>query len=249
MTEPSENLSAEEIISTTVKIMGGSEGFKEKQEQLPSIFKQLIEGDYYKEYQYITESIFNFNDEESEKLKQYIFGDDSEYIKLGYNSDIAHTEENENRKSKFARHVKLALAQRTFILENAKNANKVAEQAKRLADDAEKVKGRIYSEFIVILGIFTAITFSLSGSVQALSDMFKNVANPTNVNLGYALIVGAVYLIVIYLLVLVLFVGMRKIISNDNEYKISWWLVGVIGIAVGIMIVVGYSLYKNFNFK
>ncbi|GHN53113.1 hypothetical protein ME802_08860 [Lactobacillus delbrueckii] len=52
--------------------------------------------------------------------------------------------------------------------------------------------------------------FAMMGSVEILGNL-------SSASLGYAFIVGGVYLIVIYLIILMLFIGIKKLFA-DGEY-------------------------------
>lgn len=57
------------------------------------------------------------------------------------------------------------------------------------------------------------MSFAMMGSVEILGNLFSD-------SLGYAFIVGGVYLIVIYLIILMLFIGIKKLFA-DGEYQID----------------------------
>ncbi|XOQ56644.1 MAG: hypothetical protein ACFWTT_03485 [Lactobacillus delbrueckii] len=56
-----------------------------------------------------------------------------------------------------------------------------------------------------------SLSFAMTGSVEILGNLFS-------ASLGYAFIVGGVYLIVIYLIILMLFIGIKKLFA-DREYS------------------------------
>ncbi|MCT2878752.1 hypothetical protein EFR42_07545 [Lactobacillus delbrueckii] len=58
------------------------------------------------------------------------------------------------------------------------------------------------------------MSFAMMGSVEILGNLFSD-------SLGYAFIVGGVYLIVIYLIILMLFIGIKKLFA-DGEYQIDF---------------------------
>ena len=130
----------------------------------------------------------------------------------------------------------------------ADNANKIATKAQSITDKVQKKTTGIYSEFVGILAIFTALSFAMMGSVQMLGNLFSNIKNPTTGSLGYALILAGIYLIVIYLLIMTLVLAMKKLFSTTpDSYKISWPFVLVISIAVTLMILLGIFLIVLFK--
>jgi hypothetical protein len=56
-----------------------------------------------------------------------------------------------------------------------------------------------------------SLSFAMTGSVEILGNLFS-------ASLGYAFIVCGVYLIVIYLIILMLFIGIKKLFA-DREYS------------------------------
>ena len=136
----------------------------------------------------------------------------------------------------FERHIVLSCWQRRYVSDITKDAS----------DEVANVKGKvtkIYSEFVGILGVFTALSFALMGSVQVFGNILNNINNPTVGNVGYVLIVGGIYLILIYLVIMTLFIGMGKVFNKDSKYQFdkcfTWYIifVSVVLIAVGLVFV------------
>ncbi|QSE76298.1 hypothetical protein JW886_07455 [Lactococcus taiwanensis] len=122
---------------------------------------------------------------------------------------------------------------------SANSAKNISTEAKKIAVEAEKVKGKIYSEFIAILGIFTAISFMSMGSLQVLGDLFKDVKNPTSSSLGYAMIIGGIYISIMYVFIIIMFVGMKKVIGNGDKYNFSTGVCALVLITVCTLIGIG----------
>lgn len=139
------------------------------------------------------------------------------------------------------RHIKLSCYQREYINRTAQSANDAAEKAVKNSKMAQKKVKSIYSEFVGILGIFTAMSFAMMGSVEILGNLFSDLKNLSSASLGYAFIVGGVYLIVIYLIILMLFIGIKKLFA-DGEYQIDFKFclllltVSIIFFTVGIVL-------------
>jgi hypothetical protein len=128
------------------------------------------------------------------------------------------------------------------VMESKRLANEAEEtsnSAKIIAESAEKVKGKIYSEFIAILGIFTAISFMSMGSLQVLGDLFKDVNDPTSKTVGYAMIVGGIYISIMYVFVIIMFVGMKKVVGNGDKYNFSTGVCALVLITIGALIGIG----------
>lgn len=80
-----------------------------------------------------------------------------------------------------------------------------------------KIRKNVYSEFITILGIFTAITFAIFGGINTINSISSNLhissSNPQN--LGNLLIGTSVLGIVLFGIITVLFAGIAKITEKD----------------------------------
>lgn len=82
--------------------------------------------------------------------------------------------------------------------------------------EMKSVKGNIYTDFISILGIFTAITFATFGGLQLLGNVFGQNVSKDNHALGSALILGSLYIFGTYLLLLALLSGIHKLMRMNN---------------------------------
>lgn len=129
------------------------------------------------------------------------------------------------------------------VMETTQLSNKALEEARTTAAQVEENKTKIYSEFIAILGIFTAISFALMGSIQTFGTVFSKVDNPSSASLGYALIAGSVYLVIMIVLIIVLFVGMQKVLKTRTE-PFPWWAVNVAVFSVLFLVIVGIILMR-----
>lgn len=174
----------------------------------------------YNEYSDISDFIYNLKDDEYKLLRKFF---DENYA--GEKESIKLTAEDVDKLHHFERHVKLCFAQRDYIAEVAKNATIDATEASK--DTVEKFENinmkvsKIYSEFVGILGVFTALSFALMGSVQVFGNLLNNVENPSIKNIGYILVVAGIYLLLIYLVIMTLFIGMKKVFGQDKKYTFS----------------------------
>ena len=129
------------------------------------------------------------------------------------------------------------------VKETTQLSKEALEEARMTAAQVEENKTKIYSEFIAILGIFTAISFALMGSIQTFGTVFSKVDNPSSASLGYALIAGSVYLVIMIVLIIVLFVGMQKVLKTRTE-PFPWWAVNVAVFSVLFLVIIGIILMR-----
>lgn len=146
---------------------------------------------------------------------------------------------------KFEEHIKLSCHQRNFIKRNGFEAQKIAEEARDVVAEASEIKNKIYSEFIAILGIFTAISFLTMGSIQVLGDLFKGVGSPTPQKFGYALLIGGIYIVIMYVFIMTMFIGMRKVIGNTEPYEFTWGFCIFILIVSSLLVSIGLFLLNS----
>lgn len=125
----------------------------------------------------------------------------------------------------------------------ANDASRLSQASKKIMDEVSKTKTSIYGEFIAILGVFTAIAFVLMGSIQTFGTVFSKVDNPSSASIGYAIIAGAVYLIIMIVLITVLFVGMQKVLKTRQE-PFPWWTVNVSVFSILFLVIIGIILLR-----
>ncbi|KST87674.1 hypothetical protein LKF67_2575 [Lactococcus lactis subsp. lactis] len=189
----------------------------------------------------ILQNIFGIGD-----VEQDLFTDFVNEIKNNAIKGIDDEDFDEEFSTKIVEHIRLCCFQRSFMEKNAEKALKISKEANDLANtaksvsdkaaksarDTEDIKSKIYSEFIAILGIFTAISFMSMGSLQVLGDLFKDVKDPTSASVGYALIVGGIYISIMYVFVIIMFVGMKKVVGNGDKYKFSFGVCALVLITI-----------------
>lgn len=165
--------------------------------------------------------------------------------------------------SDFERHIELSKIQKIAITRESIKAEKTADEAEKAADEAEDklkevseglhdvndIKSKIYSDFISILGIFTAITFATFGGLQLLGKVFGNAISKDNHVLGTALVLGSLYIFGTYLLLLSLFNGIDKLVNRDKvkEYKYTNSIFLLISFFCGLMLAVGILFVLKFK--
>ncbi|MBC6369738.1 hypothetical protein ERK17_02480 [Lactobacillus kullabergensis] len=96
-------------------------------------------------------------------------------------------------------------------------SDEMESQKKELKTYAETtvsdIKSSIYTDFIAILGIFTAITFAIFGGIQAIGSITSNLDISSNnpQSLGNLLICASILGILLYGIITVLFAGIDKL--------------------------------------
>lgn len=115
--------------------------------------------------------------------------------------------------------------------------NKITNKENNITNKiSSELKNSIYPEIITILGIFTAITFAIFGGMNLLSSLFKNI-DSTKASLGQTLILAAIFGLVMYGIIELLFYWVSKIkIPDDNHpQKTNWHRIFLIGLFVGVL--------------
>lgn len=110
-----------------------------------------------------------------------------------------------------------------------KEKDSIQKWAKKEAkSEIEKIKSNIYTDFIAILGIFTAITFAIFGGIQAIGSITSNLDISSNnpQNLGNLLICASILGILLYGIITVLFAGINKLTKR------TWFLPFILNILV-----------------
>lgn len=193
----------------------------------------FVKVDKHAPYDLISEKVFdidneNYLDELTQQVKQKM---DGVVIPV---EDFSFNEKIEKFSSDVERHVRLSIIQKQYIMNEFKNSYEIAKDAASISKDAlnnaenakkvageysrkmENVKGNIYTDFISILGIFTAITFATFGGLQLLGNVFGNALSDDNHILGTALVLGSLYIFGTYLLLLALLSGIHKLMRMNN---------------------------------
>lgn len=136
----------------------------------------------------------------------------------------------ENFFDSIRRHVNLAVIQQKHIMESSKEALEISRQAEtkievaelnlrileakinkanKTIKEMEKIKGSIYTEFIAILGIFSALIFGLFGSFDGLSKAIIEISS--NWSMGKVLIISSGIMLSLTLLIFALLQWVARI--------------------------------------
>ena len=123
--------------------------------------------------------------------------------------------------------------------------SKIKKQEK---DITIEIKGNIYSEFITILGIFTAITFAIFGGMNLLSNLFQNIGS-TPASLGQTLILAAIFGLIMWGIIELLFYWISKIkgIEDSTKDKNKSLFNCVVIIIILVILGLGISLFFNID--
>lgn len=223
-------------------------------------------------YSDITVNIYNYKHHELEFVQENIT---KIFEKLNVYTSDSHLIIKENL-SRFEDHIRLAINQRDYINRNVKrleeqliqrNAeineltiqlNEAKKSLSEIASDIKNTKSsidevsndktKIYTEFVAILGIFTAVVLGAFGSLQVIGSVFSNIKGvPTGKLLVFSSLTSLGVLVLLFLLMKwinhIVYKNSNKIpfsfISRENTIFIS----GLI--ALVYMFFIGFLLYAE----
>ena len=163
---------------------------------------------------------------------------------------IDHLDTNEVELSK--KYKKLEKKQ-SSLSENIDDQKKIIESQKEIINKQKNSLNKtttkidnIYSEFVAILGIFTAITFAIFGGMNLLTDLFKNIGS-TPASLGQTLILAAIFGLIMWGIIELLFYWISKIkgitdsTKDKNKTYFNWLAIGVLV----IILILGILLFTK----
>lgn len=116
---------------------------------------------------------------------------------------------------------------------------------KQIIHIENEIRKNVYSEFITILGIFTAITFAIFGGMNLLSALFKNIGS-TPASLGQTLILAAVFGLIMWGITVLFFYWINTIKTNhDKKFYRQWgfWLNVLFIVLVILLLIAGIFLF------
>lgn len=147
-----------------------------------------------------------------------------------------------------------ALEKKQTLLSNNSSTqeDKINKQEKIIEDQQHNLQkttwkiNSIYSEFITILGIFTAITFAIFGGMNLLTDLFKNIGS-TPASLGQTLILAAVFGLIMWGITELLFYWISKIkgITDSTKDKNKKWFNCIALIVLVGILILGILLFTH----
>ena len=128
---------------------------------------------------------------------------------------------------KIASHFELSYIQSKFIKESVANVTKQAEEAQNKLEEIEETlgkikntKGQIYTEFITILGIFSALMFGMITGFNSLTEALGEIAN-ADLHIGKVIMgISAIMMgLVSFVYVLLKWIGalIDKPLEDEND--------------------------------
>lgn len=210
--------------------------------QWVSIFEKLFRLQDVLMYNALTEFIYDGSDE-----KLDIFKENWSKIMERYNESENFDSKIADKFVKVEDHINLAITQRNFILRNIEKLNQNLESATQTVESLKEIKTRIYTEFVTILGIFTAVVLGAFGSLQLIGSVFTNIKEvPT----GKLLVFSSLTSLGVVIMLFLLMQWINKIVHRDHsgakywDYSYKGNVVFYTGVIVMIyMLFIGTLLY------
>lgn len=136
--------------------------------------------------------------------------------------------------------------QKVHLEESQKSLSKGIEQQKVHLKKYTNKLNNIYSDFIAILGIFTAITFAIFGGMNLLTNLFKNTGSTAS-SLGYTLILAAIFGLIMWGITELLFYWISKIkgITDSTKDKNKIWFNWIAIIVLTGILILGVLLFTK----
>ena len=202
----------------------------ENYSELRKFLKTVEQEEIASPYDYITEYVFNnklSNPDEStimfDYLRDFYLGVDG---KKGDYVDVT--------LRSIARHIRLAIVQQNYIAKQTEETmhlnkilrNRLAQQSVSLRaiensrkeienklDDIKMDKSAIYTDFIAILGIFSALIFGLFGGFSAFSSLLQAISS--NTKISRAVLMGTLLLMGLLILIFLLMNGISNLTDRN----------------------------------
>lgn len=162
-------------------------------------------------YEIITEYIYSLDENRIDDIAKSV-NEKLETVTAGSESDEEIFKKVLQIRSDTIRHIHLAIVQKQYIDDQLNEARDGLSQVKDMKD-------KVYSDFIAILGIFTAISFTIVGVINLIGDILGKIQSFKLTNIGEVVMIESIYLVGIYIILLALLIGISKL--KGNEYSIS----------------------------
>lgn len=177
---------------------------KEETKQLSNVIETAmtgLKGEWSIPYEKITHKIYSMSPEKILDIEKDV-KEKLDTVKL----EKADPQDFIKIKNDTLRNINLAVQQRQYI-------DKTLSDAEKGLNTVKDIKDKIYTDFITILGIFTAITFATFGGLQLLGNIFGKTLSTVNSNrgIGNAIILAGFYILAIYIILCALFGGLQKL--------------------------------------
>lgn len=189
-------------------------------------FRDFYENNKRHSYAEISTCIYyNWDPEDDEDVE--LLAHKAEYM---YELACKHDPDISDNFFKFLDHINLAILQKEFIKNNIKlfenksdnleNRIKVIQrrllnkyrEAEQKIEELSQNKSKIYSEFTVILGIFSAIVFATFGGLEILENILGNIKEVSTPKL---IVFSSFSVIAIVFLLFILLSGIARIIDKN----------------------------------
>lgn len=128
-----------------------------------------------KNYKVITNVVYQTNLEDLEDEEVYVANIDRLISKAEELSLLSEENAGEKYRKSLYNHFGLAIEQKEFITDNIDNLKESIKIAESNVEKIKDTKGKIYTEFVTILGIFTTIMFAVFGGFQGIGLIGMNI--------------------------------------------------------------------------
>lgn len=113
----------------------------------------------------------------------------------------------------FEKHYKLAEIQKKHIENMFSEMKKDVKEAEDKVNEIKDIKSTIYTEFIAILGIFSALLFGMFVGFDTFKELIAGITS--NVKISRVVILGSLMLLGLNFLVFLLFEGIGKLSNRE----------------------------------
>lgn len=133
-------------------------------------------------YDYIAYFVYKHSANFSLKRIEETFSDITSKITMLSTENLQYGEQIYKVSGKLKRHIQLAIYQKEFIEERLEKANQLAndieKKAKKIDRQAKNLLQNVYSSFIAILGIFSAIIIAVFGGITFVGTSLSKLDDP-----------------------------------------------------------------------
>lgn len=127
-----------------------------------------------KKYSLITEVVYSID---SKKIDEEIYNNNlDKFGEVCTRFQLLNAEGKDKYLKGLYNHIQLAKQQKIYIDQNIKNLTSEISDAEKKLNEIKEIKGKIYTEFIAILGIFTSIIFAVLGGFNELKTLGASIS-------------------------------------------------------------------------
>lgn len=143
--------------------------------------------------------IYDLDDKQFEMIKTVFTQKESTFEVV--TASINLLSEQSDTLEKFRDSVLLSIKQREFVTKESIRANDLAKKVVEELESIKTTKNSIYTDFIAILGIFSALIFGLFGGVDQLSSIINSsVKNGISKTLIFGSLISIAVIVLVFLL-------------------------------------------------